>query len=465
MNMTLNAAVENGEYLVDKWYRNFQGRKATATLQGVISPGDTTRSELKGSVDPFGVGPMGLTVAWKGGDRQLGIEAKAVSIPVVIETFLADYLKEVAPALSDMSVSGSAAAAVSIRQRDKALHIGGNISIADASFGLPSKKIFLTGITARIPIDLSLSGGASGMGPSAGSIAIRKLQVYDVTTPNLGIPLTVTSNTITTAAPVTISLAGGTVILNHCKVAGIPDDNRSVEASLTIASVWINQLFRELNIAPEDVLYADFPLIRYQSDRITSDGAVSVSVFGGDIMVTNLFVDKPFAESRRWGGDIAFSGIDLDRMTARIPIGKMTGVVAGSLRNLEIEYNQPSRFVFDLDSVPTKGISQSISVEAIESISIIGTGVGGFLKRGVITSFFKFYPYSRIGIRATCVNDVFTVRGKIIEGGKEYLVKRGFLRGVDVVNQNPDNTISFKDMQERVERVMKDNQAEKPVIQ
>ena len=34
-----------------------------------------------------------------------------------------------------------------------------------------------------------------------------------------------------------------------------------------------------------------------------------------------------------------------------------------------------------------------------------------------------------------------------------FLVRRAFLRGVDVVNQNPDNVISFKDMTERFNRI------------
>ena len=80
------------------------------------------------------------------------------------------------------------------------------------------------------------------------------------------------------------------------------------------------------------------------------------------------------------------------------------------------------------------------------------TGAATALDRG-ITRFFKYYPYSRIGIRCVLRNDQFTVRGTIHEGGTEYLVRRGFLRGVDVINQNPDNIISFKDMQERIGRL------------
>ena len=48
---------------------------------------------------------------------------------------------------------------------------------------------------------------------------------------------------------------------------------------------------------------------------------------------------------------------------------------------------------------------------------------------------------------------MFTVNGTIREGGTEYLVKRGSFSGVDIVNQNPDNRISFKDMVKRIKRV------------
>jgi hypothetical protein len=70
-----------------------------------------------------------------------------------------------------------------------------------------------------------------------------------------------------------------------------------------------------------------------------------------------------------------------------------------------------------------------------------------------VTRLFREYPYSRIGLRCVLKNDEFTVRGTIHDGGKEYLVRRGLLRGVDVVNQNPENVISFRDMQERLRRL------------
>ena len=82
---------------------------------------------------------------------------------------------------------------------------------------------------------------------------------------------------------------------------------------------------------------------------------------------------------------------------------------------------------------------------------------------GALSTFFKEFPYERIGLRATLENDVFRINGTIREAGKEYLVKRGGFSGVDIVNQNPDNQIRFKDMLKRIKRVTADGAT--PVIQ
>ena len=158
------------------------------------------------------------------------------------------------------------------------------------------------------------------------------------------------------------------------------------------------------------------------------------------------------------GGDITFKNINLEELTKKIAIGKMTGIIRGSLRNFVMEYGQPASFTLEVESVEARGISQQISMDAIQSISVLGTGADSALNRG-ITQFFREYPYSKIGLRCVLTNDQFSINGTIHEEGKEYLVRRGFFRGVDVVNQNPENDISFKDMQERVERIFRTSQA------
>jgi len=72
---------------------------------------------------------------------------------------------------------------------------------------------------------------------------------------------------------------------------------------------------------------------------------------------------------------------------------------------------------------------------------------------GTFASLFKKFPYEKIGIRADLENDLFTINGTIEEDGTEYLVKRGGFSGVNVVNQNENNRIGFKDMVKRIKRI------------
>ncbi len=204
-------------------------------------------------------------------------------------------------------------------------------------------------------------------------------------------------------------------------------------------------------------------MMRYANNRVASEGKAIVGIFGGEIEARNLFAEDLASASRRFGGDITFRNISLEELTRKIAVGKMTGIIQGSLRNFAMEFGEPASFILEIESVRARGVDQSISTDAIESISILGTGAGSALNRG-ITQFFKEYPYSKIGLRCVLKNDQFSVNGTIHDGGKEYLVRRGMLRGVDVINQNPDNVISFRDMEERIKRIFHTSQPEMDAI-
>ena len=50
-----------------------------------------------------------------------------------------------------------------------------------------------------------------------------------------------------------------------------------------------------------------------------------------------------------------------------------------------------------------------------------------------------------------------------MDQGREYLMKGAVFAGVNIINQNPDNRIRFKDMVKRIRRAT--SGAGKPVIQ
>jgi hypothetical protein len=189
-------------------------------------------------------------------------------------------------------------------------------------------------------------------------------------------------------------------------------------------------------------------------ERATADGALTGNLFGGRLDIHQMTMDHPFTPGREIGADIQFTLIDLERFSAALAVGRVTGRLSGTMEGLRIAYDQPVAFHLKMESVPVKDVRQVVSLTAVNNISLVGTG-SALSGRGIslMAKFFREFSYDRIGIECRLKNDVFTVRGIIREDGVEYLVKRRFFAGINVINANPDNRIGFSDMLDRVKRV------------
>jgi hypothetical protein len=189
-------------------------------------------------------------------------------------------------------------------------------------------------------------------------------------------------------------------------------------------------------------------------ERMTAAGSLTGDLFGGRLDVRGVTVERPFSAGREIGADVNVDRIDLDRFSAALGVGRITGRLSGSMAGLRVAFGQPVAFHLKMESVPTKGVNQSVSLKAVNSISLVSTGSGlSSLGISLMATFFREFPYEKIGFECGLKNDIFTVRGLIHQDGVEYLVKRRFFAGIDVINGNPDNRISFSDMLERANRV------------
>jgi hypothetical protein len=153
--------------------------------------------------------------------------------------------------------------------------------------------------------------------------------------------------------------------------------------------------------------------------------------------------------------DAAWQNIDLGKLTQDTSFGKIEGVLRGQVKNLEIADGQPQKFELFMETVKKADVPQKISVRALNNIAQIGGGASPFSGfTGALISLFKELSYEKIGVKASLENDVFRINGTVKENGKEYLVKKGGFSGVDVViADHGSNTISFRDMLNRIKRV------------
>ena len=181
------------------------------------------------------------------------------------------------------------------------------------------------------------------------------------------------------------------------------------------------------------------------------------TIYGGRLTVENLMAGNLFAPSRTYGADLSVRGMDLAGFSRAMGFGLVTGRMDLDLDNLRIAYGQPMGFKLRAESFPVRGVPQKVSLAAVNAISVVGTGAS--LTSTAVSLFRPFvreFAYQGIGIHCELTNDVFRVNGLIREGGVEYLVRKPPLFGINVINRNPDNRISFKDMLERINRVLPD---------
>ena len=336
----------------------------------------------------------------------------------------------------------------------------GVVRIYETALNIPG-LFSVSGLTLSLPFDLVYPSAPPAAEPQEREealLTIKRLQKGHVLIEDLSIPFIVSQNSLRLLKAIDLRLYGGELRLPRLEGHDLFSPEPILTLAMSLEHLDLGLLTEELvGTQVPGAINADFSGITYRRGRWVTKGQLRTDVFGGSVEVTNLFAENLFSEARKVGFDLFFRDIDLEKVTGKVALGKMTGIIKGSIANFVMEYGQPARFFLDAESDPTKNVSQVISVAAVENLSILGTGSGAIssvLNSGV-HKFFKEYPYSRIGILCTLENDTFSVRGKIREGGQEYIVRRGWLRGIDVIIQNPDNSISFGDMEERIGRIFR----------
>jgi hypothetical protein len=456
----LHSEERDGEYLWGTYYNSLAGQEVSLAVEGALFEGSGGHFELNGSLDIFQTGQYAFSADGTTSDWTIQLTAADVSHPRILRTLLDAYLKESAPRLAGLSLTGASMLETTIRHAEGATSIRGTYRTVGVTANAPGLPLAIQGLDVSLPFDLRYPA-ADERAPSAprpGFIRAQHIQARRLSVDNLEIPLRVEENRLEMPEPVTIPFFGGTIHLYGVQVDDLLAPRR-YRFGVKVVDVDLGRLSRRLTGTEyPGTINADLGLMQYEKSRLASEGRAVIDVFGGEIEATNFFAENLGSPSSRYGGDITFRKINLGELTRKIAIGRMSGVIQGSLTDLVIEYGQPASFSLEIESVETPGVAQWVSLDAIQNISILGTGAGSAMNQW-ITAFFKEYPYRKIGIRCVLHNDEFTVRGTIHELGKEYLVRRGFLRGVDVVNQNPENDISFKDMQERIERIFRRSEA------
>jgi len=394
----------------------------------------------------------------------LRVRLPRMHLKPAFQLFFKEPFEREAPFLADLTVEGDFMAEMEFQKETEGWRLLGHCSWHDG--GIFGRGFTIEGIELDLPFwsenpGASMEASYRGKFPTSkdfqteGNLFIRSIAALPfLSKQSFAARSQSTPNLISFSLRDPIRTLGGKIELGPISLSGLSALSPSLVTSATIEGD-LNPLLSGIWPHPVDgSIRAKLDVLHFDGDNIKTRGNMRVRAFGGAIVLSNLGASGVLGSTPTILLDAAWKDLNLTRLTEGTPFEKVEGILRGQVKHLEMVGGEPQRFDLFMETVQTEGVPQKISVRALENIARIGGGGSPFIGlAGALTSLFKEFPYDKIAIQATLENDVFRIDGPLKEGDKVYLVKRSGLSGVNVVNQDPDRQISFKDMMKRIKRV------------
>ena len=359
------------------------------------------------------------------------------------------------PFLANLQLKGEISADLRLKSRPAGREVKGRFLWHDGLLSSPDQGIMIKDVDLSLPVWHQAGGREQPSGQMEGKLEMGTVKIPFLPEQPLKMQLVAGPDRIFVGAETTVKVPGGEVRVLPIQVQNIFSPNLSLDTGFSVNDLPLKSILE--GIWPNPVngsISGKLAPIHFEKGVLSSGGSLVADVFGGEIVLSHAGASGLFGPAPVFRMDARWSDLQLLQLTEGTPFGEIEGVLNGHADHVEVSDGQLQRFDLLLETTKKKGVPQKISVKAVDNIAQLGGSGSPFVGvAGVFMMFFKQFPYEKIGIHASLENDVFKINGTIHDGGKEFLIKRGFLSGVDVINQNPDNRVSFKDMLSRIKRI------------
>jgi hypothetical protein len=458
-----NLKVEEGELLYDRFYLDLNSSTLLSFMEGGY---DLAQKSLKLSSLRFQLkNIIGLTMNGSVHFRarkprvRLSFNVPKTPLKPLFHHFVQEPFKAERPSLALLELGGTIAGDLNFAgttsdwmAKGRFHWHGGELSSTDGTFSFE-------GVDLDLPIwqRSSMTGEDLDLKEKRleGELSIKTFLLPPLPLHSLHFPLEASPNGLSITSSTFFQVPGGKIQLGPVTGKNIYRSDRSIETSLSLDAVKLDPLLTDIwNKPMRGTVEGRLDPIYLEGNVLRTKGNLTTRLFGGEVQISGLAASGFFTPTPLIKLDAKWQDLHLGDLTRETPFGKIEGRLMGFVDDLEIAYGQPQRFNLLLETVKKKGVSQKMSQKAVDSIAQIGGGQSPFIGvAGMMTSFFKEFPYEKIGIRASLENDLFRINGTIREGGTEYYVKGSGVPRVNIINVNPDNQIRFKDMVKRIRRI------------
>ncbi len=375
------------------------------------------------------------------------------------DLFVREPFGRASPMLKNLSINGETSLNATIRGFPNHYTIQGWLETSSMNLAIPAQQIAAKGVKIRLPFSLEYPDRESAVThgdlgtPTTGFFKGDMVQWKSHEWQDVAVRVTLKDSTYFLPYQLKLPIWGGTVILEGATIRDPFGKTLEVTLGLRLNHLDFSEVTKAfVPLALPGSLEGNFPEIRISPKNLVTRGSLIAHTLGGRIEVGSIQAAAPLSHLRKVSMEVLFRDIDLEGASRSFKFGQMGGIIQGNITNLVFSFGQPEKFELSIRSVKKRGIKQYVNAEAVNNLSILSTGTAFPFRRGIL-QFFRYFPYDKLGIYCKLENDIFTLRGTIHQQGVEYLIKRAPFRGIDVINQNPENRIRWKQMLRRLKAI------------
>jgi hypothetical protein len=442
----------SGEALYGRIYLDLAGFPAKLAVSVERRNGETRLENV--SLDLASVGRIEGAGSLDGALAVRAAKGRIVvpSMSVPFEHLVRESFKDAWPFLGETEASGALAVDLEYARKDASdWRAAGRVALRNGVLAVTDPQVRLQRYDLDVPFSVDTRAAAAE--PRNGTVKTGDAEVSGLKIAPVELPLVARTNEISVAQAITVPFAGGSIRIEGLRAYDLAGAAPAVDARVTVEQMQLAEIARAAG-SPRDIhgtVGGDLGAVTLTGTSIRSTGALAVDVFGGRVAVTNLGVDEVFSPVPALRLDAEATGIDLRQATEILGVGYVSGVARANVRGGGLAAGQPRRVVAAMETVPTRGVSQRVSVAAIQQLTILGGAEGGAVTSTVL-NLFDEYRYAKMGFRCSLQNDRFILHGVAEHDGKDFLVVGTLLPPtVNVISHN--EVIAFKEMVRRLSRI------------
>ncbi len=457
-----SARIKSLELLWNKFFGDFKDQKPSIEVKGTyqkdtdkllfdrlhLALGSISDVELKGWVQHVMAAP------------RFGLEVRTDDFRPAgfYDFFIRDTFKASYPVLGNIALAGAGELAIRAEGSLESFEVNGNLRMRQGEIREKSDRWHIGPLALDLPIKLHFpqaATGSPGETPPMGELSIEEVKTPSVTIPEIRTSLSLWNDALRFPQPIRISLFGGEGVINGLAWRDVIGAPRDLSFSLGLNNLKLQVLTQALGWYKfGGTLSGNIPEVRWAGDSLKSSGAIILNVFGGRVTIRGMEIENPLSPLRSIRMDASLEDLNLEQASETFQFGRISGILAGAIRDLVITQGQPAQFEADIHSVEKSGVSQWISVEALNKIIVLSSGSEAGAIYGGIAGLFNFFRYSKLGFKATLKNDTLVLHGVESNNGNEYLVVGSLLPPtVNIISHTEE--IGFSELLRRLERIQR----------